>query len=103
MPPFSIMHISDLHRSPADPIGNDDLISALDHDRNRYTDEDPSISVPQAIVVSGDLIRGAPLGAKDFATQIADQYSVAEEFLDELVRRFLHGDRSRIVIVPGQS
>ncbi len=99
--PFSILHISDLHRSPHDLISNDELISALVSDRNRYTHEDPPIAIPEAIVVSGDIIQGVPLGTDDFAAKLADQYTVAEEFLDELVRRFLDGDKSRLVMVPG--
>ena len=98
---FSILHISDLHRSSIDPITNDELISALVRDRDRYIREDPAIAVPDAVVVSGDLIQGVPLHANDFAAKIDDQYVVAEEFLDELVRRFLDGDRSRLVMVPG--
>ena len=101
MKPFSIMHISDLHRSPRDPISNDELISALVHDRERYVREEPSIATPQAVVVSGDVIQGVPLGTEDFATRIEEQYAVAEEFLDELVQRFLEGDRSRLIMVPG--
>ncbi len=99
--PFSILHISDLHRSRHDFISNDELISALVSDRDRYTHEDPPIAVPEAIVVSGDIIQGVPLGTDDFATKLANQYAVAEEFLDELVRRFLDGDKSRLVMVPG--
>lgn len=30
-----------------------------------------------------------------------EQYRVAGEFLDHLTRRFLSGDRSRIIIIPG--
>ena len=101
MKPFSILHISDLHRSPRDPISNDELISALIQDRDRYVQEEPSITPPQAIVVSGDVIQGVPLGTEDFATKIEEQYAVAEEFLDELARRFVDGDRSRLVMVPG--
>jgi len=101
MKPFSILHISDLHRSPRDPISNDELISALVSDRDRYTREDPPIPAPEAIILSGDIIQGVPLGTNDFAKEIANQYAAAEEFLDELVRRFLDGDRSRLVMVPG--
>lgn len=101
MKPFSILHISDLHRSPRDPISNDELISALVSDRDRYIREDPSIPAPEAIIVSGDIIQGVPLGTKDFAKEIKDQYATAEGFLDELVRRFLGGDRSHLVMVPG--
>ena len=98
---FSILHLSDLHRSPHDTISNDELISALVGDRDRYVHEDPKIAVPEAIVVSGDIIKGVPLGTEDHEAQLARQYTVAEEFLDELVRRFLDGDRSRLVLVPG--
>ena len=38
---------------------------------------------------------------RDHEAKLAEQYAVAEEFLDELVKRFLDGDRSRVVIVPG--
>ena len=95
------MHISDLHRSPRDPISNDELVSALVQDRDQYIREEPSIAAPEAIVVSGDVIQGVPLGTEDFATRIEEQYAVAEEFLDELVRRFVDGDRSRLIMVPG--
>ena len=61
--PFSILHISDLHRSSADPISNAELISALVQDRDRYLREDPRILPPEAIVVSGDLIQGVGLEA----------------------------------------
>ena len=101
MKSFSIMHISDLHRSPREPISNAELISALVHDRDRYIHEDPIIAAPKAIIVSGDIIRGVSLHTDDFADRIEAQYAVAEEFLDELVQRFLQGDRSRLIMVPG--
>ena len=98
---YSIMHISDLHRSPEDPISNAELVSALLHDRDRYVAEEPAIPAPQVIVVSGDIIEGARVGTKDFAKRIEEQYVVAEELLSELTTRFLDGDRSRLVMVPG--
>lgn len=30
-----------------------------------------------------------------------DQYRIAEEFLDQMTKRFLAGDRSKLIIVPG--
>lgn len=101
MKPFSILHISDLHRSPADPISNEELLSALVSDRDRYVREDPPVAAPEAIVVSGDIIHGVGLGTAAHASALAAQYEVAAAFLDELVQRFLNGDRSRVVIVPG--
>lgn len=99
--PFCILHMSDLHRSPQEPISNDELISALVSDRDSYLDESPVIPAPDAIVVSGDIIQGVPLGTANHESKLADQYAVAEAFLDELVRRFLNEDRSRLVMVPG--
>ena len=88
MKPFSILHISDLHRSPQDPISNDELISALVGDCARYVHEEPQIAVPEAIVVSGDIIQGVPLGAENYEAILAEQYAVAEEFLMNLYADF---------------
>ena len=41
--PLSMLHISDLHRSPEDPISNEELVSARLHDRDRYVNETPPI------------------------------------------------------------
>ncbi len=98
---FSILHISDLHRSAEDPISNPELVSALISDCDRYTQEEPRVRAPDAIVVSGDIIQGVGLGVPDHAVQLAEQYQVAEEFLVELSRRLLGGNRSKVIIVPG--
>jgi len=98
---FCILHITDLHRSLHDPLSNDELISALVSDRDSFPFEDPPIALPQAIVVSGDIIQGVGLGAPESAKQLAEQYDTALAFLGELADRFLGGDRSKVVIVPG--
>ena len=97
---FSILHISDLHRSPHDPIANDTLVAALLADRDRYVLETPEIPCPNAIVVSGDLVQGASMGT-DYRTEIEQQYEVTYELLANLADRLLDGDRRRVVIVPG--
>jgi predicted MPP superfamily phosphohydrolase len=99
--PYTILHLSDLHRSSAHPIRNDELISALLSDRDRYAKEAPVILAPDAIVVTGDLVYGAALGADGYAADLDEQYAVAENFLELLSQLFLDGDRSRLVIVPG--
>jgi hypothetical protein len=99
--PFSILHISDLHQSPEDPISNEELISALVRDRDAYTHESPAIAAPQAIVVSGDLIRGVTLKTANYEAELVKQYGVAEDFLDNLTKRFVAGDRSRVILIPG--
>ena len=97
---FSIMHISDLHRSSREPITNDTLVAALLGDRDRYSIETPEIRRPDAIVVSGDMIRGVTV-CDDYRAEIRRQYEVTLDLLVKLTDRFLEGDRRRVVIVPG--
>ena len=98
---YTIMHISDLHRSPSEPIGNSELVAALERDVDRFQREEPPIAPPDAIIVSGDLVRGAPMGATDPDDVLAKQYEDAEDLLGQLATQFLGSDRSRLVIVPG--
>ena len=98
---YSILHISDLHRSPRDNITNAELVSALVSDRQRYLNETPSIRNPDAIVISGDIVQGVSLGAPNAHASLAEQYATALEFIKELTERFVAGDRSRVIIVPG--
>lgn len=101
LPVYSILHISDLHRSPEDTISNAELISALVSDRRRYENEPTRIKAPDAIVVSGDIIQGVRMDAADADVVLAAQYATAREFLAELADRFVDGDRSKVVLVPG--
>ena len=98
---FTILHISDLHRSKEEPLDNNTLLSSLLDDRDRYWGETPPIPPPEAIVVSGDLIQGVPLGGGDWRQGIVDQYAIAGEFLTALCERFLGGEKDRLVLVPG--
>jgi Calcineurin-like phosphoesterase len=98
---YTLLHISDLHRSSTDPISNDELLSSLVADRDRYLTENPAVRSPDAIVVSGDLIQGAPLGEPQYPDRLAEQYEVAHDFLAALCDEFIAGDRSRIVVIPG--
>ena len=103
---FNILHISDLHRSPAEPFNNDALIAALVSDATRCRMETPPIASIDAIVVSGDIIQGLPVlplssDASQWQQGLQLQYEVAYEFLSQLADRFLGGDRSQMVIVPG--
>ena len=77
---FTILHISDLHRSREEPVDNDSLVAALLGDSDRYLGETPAVPPPSAIVVSGDLIQGAAVGAAKWQDAMRDQYRIAEEF-----------------------
>jgi Calcineurin-like phosphoesterase len=97
----SLLHISDLHRSTTEPLHNDALLGALLADRNRYLLGTPATPNPTAIVVSGDLVHGAKLGDASFETTLKSQYDDAHDFLCRLCDDFLQGDRSQMVVIPG--
>ncbi len=98
---YSILHISDLHRSPNDPIDNASLIASLDKDFINQKNENQKIGAIDAIIVSGDIVQGVVVGESDVEEKLEKQYLAASEFLNALVDRYLKGDKKRVVIVPG--
>lgn len=99
---LSILHVSDLHRDPANPIGNKVLLSSLLRDRNRYSSaEEPHIAAPNLIIVSGDIVQGVKHGTPDAELVLKRQYEEALTFLNALADEFVGGDKDRVVIVPG--
>lgn len=98
---YTLLHISDLHRSQHDPIENAPLLGALLADRDRYLIETPGVHAPDAAIVSGDIIQGVTLDAPNFSAELDKQYGVAHEFLVSLADRFFAGDRSRVIVLPG--
>lgn len=98
---FSILHISDLHRTPNAKISNAELLSALLSDRDSYSRGDEPIRAPDAIVVSGDVVQGVSLKASRSHPTLQDQYDEAGTFLSDLATEFVGGDRSKVIVVPG--
>lgn len=98
---FTILHISDLHRSHHEPLHNHALIGSLIADADRYIGETPPVPFPSGVIVSGDIIQGARLGDPNHVAEVKAQYAVAAEFLGLVADRFLGGNRARMVIVPG--
>lgn len=99
---LSILHISDLHRDPRNPISNQILIDSLVRDRDRYTSaEEPCIMPPDLIIVSGDIVQGVKYGYPDAEANLQKQYDEALDFLNGLTDLFLGGDKQLVVIVPG--
>lgn len=97
----SILHISDLHRDSRNPIRNEPLLGSLESDRLRYMAGDAAIRTPDIIVVSGDLIHGIKTNSATPEDELREQYNEALTFLNELAARFVGGDKSRVIIVPG--
>jgi hypothetical protein len=98
---YTIMHIADLHRSPSAPVSNAELIGSLKRDAARYTRENPPIPAPSAIVLTGDIVQGLPLGEQTTPQLLEEQYELAYSFLAQLADQFLEGDRSQVVLLPG--
>ena len=95
----TILHISDLHRTPGPRLDNDELLAAIASDARRWSRE--GIPKPDLVVVSGDLIQGVPIDTPNSDSKIAAQYVEACDFLRQLTDEFVDSDRSRVVIVPG--
>jgi len=98
---FSILHLSDLHRDLGDEVANEWLLDSLARDFDQFDEQIPKISRPSLCVVSGDLVHGVGLGAKDADGELNRQYTQVEEFLVGLADRFFDGNRDRVVILPG--
>jgi hypothetical protein len=98
---YTILHISDLHRSLAYPFANEEILAALHADITRAAREDPPITPPDAIIVSGDLVQGLPLNSTDYPDGLKEQYRVALELLGGLADTFVAGDRAKVVLIPG--
>lgn len=96
---LSLLQIADLHRSPTDPVTNAQLIATIMHEHDLAVGA--GMLPVGAIVVCGDLIQGCKLETPNFERELKLQYSVAQEFLTQLVHRLLNNDMSRLVVVPG--
>lgn len=95
---ITILHISDLHRITE---ANVDCLGASFNVEKEYYRAN-SIPMPSFIVVSGDIIQGSKEeDASKAQEEIRSQYEVAGKFLAGLCDLFFEGDRSRMIIVPG--
>ena len=99
---LSVLHISDLHRDPANPISNQTLLESLERDRDHYASDGAlRIKSPDLIIVSGDIVQGVRHGTPNAADTLREQYGEALQFLNDLADRFVSGDKHRVVITPG--
>lgn len=90
---YSILHISDIHK--ASDVDYESLVQSLRRDFDAYTTNE-GIFAPSFVVVSGDLIQGAYTD-----DEIRQQYVEVELFLNSICELYLQGDKSRLIIVPG--
>lgn len=95
---LTIAHISDLHRSKDNPISNYALITSLMRDMDTYIAE--GVRKPDILIVSGDIVQGSNNFEKA-AGLLIEQYEEALEFLNSLATELFNGDKSKIILVPG--
>ena len=95
----TILHISDLHRTPHPRLDNDELLSSISSDASRWHGD--GIPPPDLIVVSGDVVQGANIDDPNADAVLKAQYDEATDLLARLTDQFLDSNRSRVVIVPG--
>lgn len=98
---YSILHLSDLHRDSTDEIPNDWLIDSIDHDLERLSRADSDVPRPSLCVVSGDLVYGVAPHSPNAEKELTRQNQQALDFLAGLTDRLFGGDRSHVVILPG--
>lgn len=94
---YTILHISDLHKSDEDSY--DDLFESMRKDSETYVQQ--GISLPEIVVVSGDIVEGAKDDDKTPDDTIRKQYADAKVFLTALCDYFLGGEKRRLILVPG--
>lgn len=92
MSKFSILHVSDLHKMERTTY--ESLLQSLLTDRDSYVAA--GVVSPSYIIISGDLIQGGVTDA-----EIRNQYAEVRQFLDALTNQLLGGDKSRVIMVPG--
>ena len=89
----TLLHISDLHRTPSAEVSNTVLMHALKRDL-----ETASVARVDVIIVRGDNVQGTKDGD---SAELSRQYMEAIELLQGLANAFLDRDRDRVVLVPG--
>ncbi|MXX11211.1 MAG: hypothetical protein F4201_01410 [Nitrospira sp. SB0677_bin_15] len=78
---LNVLHISDLHRDPANLIRNGVLIDSCD----RYTSsENLGIQTPNLLIVSGDIVQGMKYNTPAAEAKLRQQYDEALDFLNQL-------------------
>jgi 3',5'-cyclic AMP phosphodiesterase CpdA len=98
---LTILHLSDLHRSPNAPVSNDMLLSCLLQDLEKQKSEDPVIPTCDVAVITGDLIMGVKADDSNFSETFISQYREAKSFLIQLSQELFDGHLGRIFVVPG--
>ena len=83
-----ILHISDIHRTPDEPVTNDQILQYLQADLERHDKE--GIPKPSLVVVSGDITQSGEL----------TEFDEARQLLERLLE-YLQLSKTALILVPG--
>jgi 3',5'-cyclic AMP phosphodiesterase CpdA len=86
----TILHLSDIHRTPDEPVTNQNILAALTADLKRQQDEE-GLPKPDFLVISGDITQAAR----------PEEYDDAYELIHRLTEELTIPDFSRVILVPG--
>lgn len=87
---LTILHLSDVHRTPDEPVSNQNILDALTADLRRQQEQE-GLPKPDFLVISGDLTQAA----------LEDEYNDAYELINRLKDELSFPDFSRVILVPG--
>jgi len=87
---LTILHLSDIHRTPDEPVSNEHILNALIRDLERQQ-KDERLPKPDILVISGDLTQASR----------EEEYEEAFTFIDTLKNELTVPDMSRVIVVPG--
>lgn len=98
---FKLIHISDLHRTGDDPLTNSEIANGIFEDIKQEADAGEDFRTPNALVVSGDIVQGVRLSDREYPASLEKQHEEALKLLIQLTDKLVDGDRSKVVILPG--
>ena len=94
---YSILHISELHRSNDGSLPNNQLAESILKDLDNIN----KINEIKLIIVSGDLVQGSKLSDTSAKKEVETQYDNTKRLLDDLCNAILQGDKEKVILVPG--
>ncbi|MDD1963753.1 metallophosphoesterase [Pseudomonas putida] len=98
--PILLIQLADLHRDGGSFISTETLLQSLWTDHDQYQ-RNPAIPRPSLVLVCGDIVYGVSGKESDPDASLKRQYQEASETLIAIADYLFDGDRTKLVIVPG--
>lgn len=86
---ITLLHLSDIHRTPDEPVTNANILDALRADLKRHREE--GLSKPDFLIITGDITQSAQ----------EEEYDDAFELITSLTAELSIPSIEHVVLVPG--